>query len=1027
MDFTVYSMGDMPIFTGVLNAVAMVFNSSIFDPAQGAGVVVVGMLLGILFMIFPVMAGGKLNPMPFIFTMVLFYGGVVPKERLQVEDIYTGTVTAVDNVPLVVALPASLAATLSRAVTDKVETAFQTASGSYLSMGTQGFANPLKLLLSFRDPKANSAAFPYFRKSVLEFVKYCAPSDPAFSPTNMAQAPGIIDYLAKLNVSGFMTYYSAANASGVITPCPAAQTNLTNDASAIPTGGAAVDVMMHTNAGDYAQGQQLPSTQSFSDAYSTVTAGILGNMQSAQQFMVNAIAFSPAEEGVNCVTQPTGPNAAACQAQLVQTEALERSNIEAAAQASLFAKTAIPAMNVLLVLFYAFSPIIIAVAFMSGPHAVKIITGYMMFGAWTQSWMPVAAVINYIIQMQTQEAFSMLPAAGVTMTNYMSFYKLLEMKIGVASELLAMTPVITMALLTGSMQALTSISNRLGTKDHIDEGTVAPHLAQNDAIVHKGNVLTQAPQKEVHNAGSGIVGQSYYNSDGTDQLNQTLDISKTAAAATAETKSHLDAANENLQRTQQHVLESGATRNTNAQWSEALGHASTTTNGKVAKYVESQKQAITDGKAYGTQDIEALNAALGLKVAGFGGGASKKLSTIKNAELRHAAEKAFASMNEHSRSYTDQDAEEFKKSLATSLVGTQGNKDQEGWSRAVGEQHVAQQQFQEARQRQNSVGLKNSQNMMGLATRFNGSMHGAAGAQHAIEAQLKTDEEREKYQAEYDRLIKQASAGGAVNANMETAARLEALGLATNDGMMNVLQQGGEVTATAMAMPDGTDVDGKNKGLNHKGAAVESQVKPIADKAARNAAKGAHVRATGGAHVQAVNGFAGVTKRLAEEARGDAANNVMGKGDINHETFEMTQKSIGEFQEKLRESNLVNEHGDIAGMHNIAEAAKQWSNFADDHPVAAAAISMLPVGRMLKAAEAVSKATTELKAAEEAYQAVRGVKSAEDMAKVAAAREKLAAEEKALEEARKLYAAKVAGNAATGTTAYAAGEEQDRQ
>src|SRR5665647_3386071 len=152
MALTVYSMGDMPIFTSVLNAVAMVFNSSLFDPAQGAGVVVIGLQLGIIFMVLPAMGGAKINPMPFIFALLLFYAGVVPKERLQVEDIYSGQVTAVDNIPLIVALPASLAATLTRAITDKVETAFSTASGSYLAMGAEGFVNPLKLILGLRDP-----------------------------------------------------------------------------------------------------------------------------------------------------------------------------------------------------------------------------------------------------------------------------------------------------------------------------------------------------------------------------------------------------------------------------------------------------------------------------------------------------------------------------------------------------------------------------------------------------------------------------------------------------------------------------------------------------------------------------------------------------------------------------------------------------------------------------------------------------------------------------------------------------------
>lgn len=123
MDYTVYTMGDMSIFTSVLNAMVAVFNSSLFDPSQGAGVFVVGILSGIILLSFNTVLTGRFNPLFMIVVFTLFWGGIVPRERLQVEDIYSGQIGAVDNVPEIIALPASLMATLTQAITTKVETA----------------------------------------------------------------------------------------------------------------------------------------------------------------------------------------------------------------------------------------------------------------------------------------------------------------------------------------------------------------------------------------------------------------------------------------------------------------------------------------------------------------------------------------------------------------------------------------------------------------------------------------------------------------------------------------------------------------------------------------------------------------------------------------------------------------------------------------------------------------------------------------------------------------------------------------
>lgn len=494
MDFTVYTMGDMPIFVSVLNAMVAVFNSSLFDPAQGAGVYVVSILLGALFFILTFITTMKFNAIPLILAFLIFFGGVSTKVRLQVQDIYSGQIAVVANVPIIVALPSSIIATLSMAIADKVETAFTTVTGTtYLSLGAEGFANPLRTLLKLHDPVLMQKSFPLLSNSILEFVTYCAPTDPNFNPQTLHQSKNTIAYMTGLAVAGVMTYWDKNNTNGVGISCTQGQANLIRDTTFTPgvpgpmEDGLKRMLSMPTD-GNYSQNPNSMSqtTQGAVDAFNEVTNKVTGLGQTSQEFMVNMVAYMPLTQGINCMSNPTGSNMSECLSGIMQREAMEKQQVDSAAAASLYARTAIPAMNILLALFYGFAPTIIGVALFSGGHALKIMAGFIMFGAWTQSWMPVAAVINYMIQLQIQYGFSGMPTSGVTMDAYNAFYTALSIKVGMASTLLAMTPVISMALLSGSVYGLTTIVNSMSSKDYVDETKAAPDVGKVDPVSHVG-------------------------------------------------------------------------------------------------------------------------------------------------------------------------------------------------------------------------------------------------------------------------------------------------------------------------------------------------------------------------------------------------------------------------------------------------------------------------------------------------------------------------------------------------------------
>ncbi len=73
--------------------------------------------------------------------------------------------------------------------------------------------------------------------------------------------------------------------------------------------------------------------------------------------------------------------------------------------ASMFEANVIPMMAVLQFLFFALSPLVAVVVAFYGAHGAGIYMKYVMFGIWTQSFLPVVDIINDYAQFISNDAF----------------------------------------------------------------------------------------------------------------------------------------------------------------------------------------------------------------------------------------------------------------------------------------------------------------------------------------------------------------------------------------------------------------------------------------------------------------------------------------------------------------------------------------------------------------------------------------------------------------------------------------------
>ncbi|MBS1202398.1 MAG: muramidase (phage lambda lysozyme), partial [Chromatiaceae bacterium] len=139
--FEIYSIGDGAFLATVLNAVAMLSGSGNLQQLAG-----IGFLIGVILMMFQGLVRAQFPPLQnALIAWAIYMGMFGPTVTVTVEDLYTGAVRVVGNVPLGPAAIGSAMSQVGYGVTILFEQAFSTPA-----LTDYGFAAPLQLLQNVR-------------------------------------------------------------------------------------------------------------------------------------------------------------------------------------------------------------------------------------------------------------------------------------------------------------------------------------------------------------------------------------------------------------------------------------------------------------------------------------------------------------------------------------------------------------------------------------------------------------------------------------------------------------------------------------------------------------------------------------------------------------------------------------------------------------------------------------------------------------------------------------------------------------
>ena len=565
--FTLYTFGDLPLFVDGIRAVSMLFDPAgpdqMFVSNGTSGLAgafnigwlgIVALLFSFLVIVLRGIAEQSLRLDHLLLSMIVFTILFVPKERLQIEDVLSGQVAAVNDVPLVIAFVGGTMSQLSLRLAETFETVFQIPTGAGggdwvqnwqgLDLGgggSNGLNSPLRILLAVRGVMPEEAG-NHITTNLAHYVRNCTLN--GVNQSLWAASGAKIDYV--LNNPGTGTTYLYDPTTTVFLPgqscATAANTIRTQLNTYLSTAAGGSNrfkdqLCQHYDSNPAYTGGGLPACDGtdYVDAYDQLIPSLGTGGVSAAAFMKNLLFHQLARSTMNCGEQSDEVSFTQCVATMTQSQ--EQTRVQNAAAGTGFAKIMLTAMNLFLFLFYTLSPIISLVILATGMAGIGIAGKYLLFGVWAHSWMPFAVVIDFFVEASARQELHNF-GVSVLRGNFDGdrFYDILADHVSLGADLLAATPLVSLAILSGSIFSLSSLAGRISGKDHVDETMAAPATLRNGPLLAQAYDRSTTPTSHA-DAIAERRGAGFLMSRAAEEASPKIDVRSVADGATAYLKS----------------------------------------------------------------------------------------------------------------------------------------------------------------------------------------------------------------------------------------------------------------------------------------------------------------------------------------------------------------------------------------------------------------------------------------------------------------------------------------------------------
>lgn len=513
-EWNIYTVGSVDFLYNVLNSIAMMLNNGTYSDTFR-----ISALLGVIgIVIASAISGGKVlsfGQMAVCIVMYMLFFQV--SARVNLEDLTTGEFRAVDNVPWGLAAPASIISTVGYSVTENMEQAFSTPS-----MTEYGALDPLFTLTAYydalKDPMrwrlGTGGSNPDIAASVDSYVRTCVINDinrNANTYAHIWRDGGGVDAVRSNDLSTYVVIYDGLNSNGPqVNPrnasqytCSEAYTKLKNQAAgSYPTLVATSGRVMSA----YGRCDSCSPETKVTDMmdFYNISSSNVRDFQ-LQMLMMPNIAKIPQDAYLDSFKG----TAAVTRAQTATQQAFQWSS-----GGSSFLYWMSSFMPIFQGVIYALTPFM-AFLLGLGVMGIRLIMKYFLIIVWTQTWVPLAAVINLymLTKMQSDSAAILALTSGVTSIGTVAFNQLYDLiistqkNIALAGNLFGLIPALGGFIVWGSSIAFNSLANSAAAPSPADTKVLAPDMTNAPALNNRSAEYSHSPMSGTTLTGaSGVVG-----------------------------------------------------------------------------------------------------------------------------------------------------------------------------------------------------------------------------------------------------------------------------------------------------------------------------------------------------------------------------------------------------------------------------------------------------------------------------------------------------------------------------------------
>lgn len=484
-EFTIYSIGDSAFLTEILNAVAMITKTDDFKDMVGIGVII-----GIIVVAVQSILQGaiQINGQQVIVGVLLYSLFFVPKSTVKIEDAYTGDVYTVSHVPIGIGFAGGIISNIGYKATRLFEDGYRTIDKNITKTD---YSESLKLLNNVRRGVYDSAIFTALnqakggngvdiRRSIDNYIREC-------TLTKIDLNKASLDDIMTLPIDQALQF----------------------DSSLYGT-------KLYLNLGS----DHYRENYSCSEAWGHITRAFNGlkdhRVKAALDNLMGGKAFNRIENSLQAIgassdsafdyikvslLEPLYYEAAAGRYQdlqdyssaLMVSQAIQQRNTQSAAEQSMFMSIIKPVMTFFEGFVYAITPIMAFIIVM-GATGLSLAGKYFQTILWIQLWMPVMSITNLFIHMAAKNQMKHLVNDGLDSIYALSSTgDILQNWVATGGMLSAVTPVISLFIVTGSTYAFTSLANRFNSAEHVNEKIQSPDALGQGAVMSNQPAFTHSP------------------------------------------------------------------------------------------------------------------------------------------------------------------------------------------------------------------------------------------------------------------------------------------------------------------------------------------------------------------------------------------------------------------------------------------------------------------------------------------------------------------------------------------------------